>query len=154
MLLASRYRCSILVQETLNHLVAFIMARRSVSFGFAVTGIVSILLSPLTAASPISTSLPKQRDFDYVVVGSGPGGSVVASRLAELPGISVAIIEAGTWAEDMVGNLTFVPGYDGAFLLKSVNQAPSAVDWGFVTTPQSVGSISPRRGCYANLKRA
>ncbi|KAL4974086.1 putative choline dehydrogenase [Aspergillus desertorum] len=75
--------------------------------------------------------------FDYVIVGSGPGGSTVANRLTEIPNITVAVVEAGTWAENVVGNLTSVPGYDGAFLLKSVKSTPTAVDWGFVTTPQT-----------------
>jgi ribulose 1,5-bisphosphate synthetase/thiazole synthase len=33
--------------------------------------------------------------FDYIVVGSGPGGSVVANRLSEELQIKVALIEAG-----------------------------------------------------------
>jgi choline dehydrogenase len=102
-----------------------------------------------TLASPVVTQSPQKLEFDYVIVGSGPGGSVMANRLTEIPGVSVAIIEAGTWAEDSVGNLTTVPAYDGAFLLKSVNQQPSAVDWGFVTTPQSVShSLNPKIFLY------
>jgi choline dehydrogenase len=91
-----------------------------------------------TLASPVVIRSPEKLEFDYVIVGSGPGGSVMANRLTELVGVSVAIIEAGTWADESVGNLTTVPAYDGAFLLKSLNQKPSAVDWGFVTTPQLV----------------
>lgn len=105
------------------------------------SGAVVALLSVHVSATPVISRSLDQRNFDYVVVGSGPGGSVMASRLTEIPGVSVALIEAGTWAEDMVGNLTDVPGYDGAFLLKSLNQAPTAVDWGFVTTPQKVSQF-------------
>ena len=33
--------------------------------------------------------------FDYVIIGSGAGGSIVASRLAQEPGVSVCVLEAG-----------------------------------------------------------
>jgi choline dehydrogenase len=36
-----------------------------------------------------------RRKYDYVVVGAGAGGSVVAARLAESKGVSVLVIEAG-----------------------------------------------------------
>jgi len=47
----------------------------------------------------VSNHPPLQHDFDYVVVGSGFGGSVSACRLAE-KGYSVAVIEMGKrWTE-------------------------------------------------------
>lgn len=78
------------------------------------------------------------RTFDYVIVGGGPGGLVTANRLTEDPNVHVAVIEAGSWPEDLTGNLTEVPGYNGAFDLKAANSTRSGIDWGFSTTPQKV----------------
>ncbi|KAI0204039.1 putative choline dehydrogenase [Astrocystis sublimbata] len=82
-------------------------------------------------------SLASGTSFDYVIVGSGPGGLVMANRLTEDPDVTVAIIEAGTWPEDSVGNLTTVPGYDASFTMKVPGGTYSPIDWGFDTTPQA-----------------
>ena len=65
------------------------------------------------------------RNFDYIVIGLGSAGSVVAKRLAEDSNISVLGLEAG--------------GSQSAFtdIPKSVLLLPDSVyDWNFTTVPQ------------------
>lgn len=76
--------------------------------------------------------------FDYVIIGAGPAGLTLANRLTEDSSVSVAIIEAGTFYEDVVGNQSTVPGYDYHYNGKSPNETIPYVDWGFITTPQAV----------------
>ncbi|KAK3815959.1 MAG: hypothetical protein JOS17DRAFT_759453 [Linnemannia elongata] len=68
------------------------------------------------------------KDFDYVVLGGGTAGCVLASRLSEDPSVSVLVIEAG---EDMDNSIqTKLPiGYPKLFQTKH--------DWQFKTIPQT-----------------
>ncbi|TVY78200.1 Dehydrogenase patE [Lachnellula suecica] len=68
--------------------------------------------------------------FDFVVVGGGPAGLAMASRLAESGTYSVAVVEAGGFYELENGNLTIVPGY------YTPNIDGALVNWNFETTPQ------------------
>jgi choline dehydrogenase len=59
----------------------------------------------------------------------------VANRLTEDPSVNVAVIEAGTFPEDVVGNISQVPAYQPLFINTEVSNP--LVEWGFNTTPQA-----------------
>ncbi|KAJ3543688.1 hypothetical protein NMY22_g3055 [Coprinellus aureogranulatus] len=62
--------------------------------------------------------------FDFIVVGSGPGGATVASRLSENPDFNVLLVEAGPDNEGG-GETLRVPGF---FL-----QMPARYTWNYTT---------------------
>ncbi|MFZ2990315.1 GMC family oxidoreductase [Ideonella sp.] len=74
-------------------------------------------------------------EFDYVIVGGGSAGCVLAGRLSEDPAVSVALLEAGP-ADRSV--LIHCPA--GLALMAQTSQA----NWAFETTPQP--GLNGRRG--------
>ncbi|MEZ4288346.1 MAG: GMC family oxidoreductase N-terminal domain-containing protein [Polyangiales bacterium] len=73
-----------------------------------------------------------QQEYDYIVVGAGSSGAVIAARLSENPNVRVALIEAGGPDKS-----TFVrkPGMIG--LIHQIPQLKARFDWGYYTTPQT-----------------
>jgi len=76
-------------------------------------------------------------EFDYVIVGGGSAGSVLAARLSEDPATSVCLLEAGGRGD---GFLVRAP----AAVVAMLPGRPKINNWGFQTVPQS--GLNGRRG--------
>ncbi|KAF7368906.1 GMC oxidoreductase [Mycena venus] len=66
--------------------------------------------------------------YDFVIVGGGTAGNVVANRLTENPDFSVLVLEAGVSNEGVTDSI--VPG-----LVESLLQ-PNIYEWNYTTVPQ------------------
>ncbi len=76
----------------------------------------------------MAAALPRGDAFDYIVVGAGSAGCVVAARLAESPSTRVCLIEAGPRDSHP---FIHIPAMVGAAI------ATPTINWRFLTKPQS-----------------
>jgi choline dehydrogenase-like flavoprotein len=75
------------------------------------------------------------KQFDYIVIGGGPGGCAVAARLSEDPKASVCLLEAGGSDDQMLVRVPFC----------TVLMLPTPINnWAFETVPQA--GLNGRRG--------
>ncbi len=70
--------------------------------------------------------MQSRETYDYVVIGAGSAGCVIAARLSEDPGARVALIEAGP---PSVGRLFEIPRLHTL-------QYKTSYDWDFITEPE------------------
>ncbi|KAK9871022.1 hypothetical protein WA026_009981, partial [Henosepilachna vigintioctopunctata] len=73
--------------------------------------------------------------FDFIVVGAGSTGSIVASRLSEVESYEILLLEAGDFDDD----LTDIPYVAHLLQLSDRN-------WGYLTTPQ-------KNSCFGRKNR-
>lgn len=78
--------------------------------------------------------------FDYIVIGSGSAGGVIAARLTEDPQISVLLLEAGPVDDDEMIHMPL--GFSTLFKTKW--------DWNYETTPQK--HLAGRRAYWPRMK--
>lgn len=86
-----------------------------------ILGAFILLLTLVAALAP---------EYDFIIVGGGVSGLVVANRLSEDPNVSVLVIEAGPSVLDNE-NVTNVDAYSRAF--------GTEIDWQFMSVPQIFG---------------
>jgi choline dehydrogenase len=88
-----------------------------------------LCITALLPGTPIVTTRTVRfmSAFDYVIVGGGTAGCVVASRLSEDPDVRVLLIEAGH--KDATDAMSAPAQW--------LTLAGSDVDWGFHTVPQA-----------------
>lgn len=72
------------------------------------------------------------------IIGGGTAGLTVANRLAKNSKLSVAVVEGGSFYEIDNGNYSQIPAYDVQFSSPDPASIQPLVDWGIVTSPQSV----------------
>lgn len=85
-----------------------------------------IVLQRTLHHNQITTRLPVTEAYDFVVVGAGTAGSILAARLSENPAVRVLLLEAG--GPQTV--TTDAPSY-------AREEVRTEVDWGYQTTSQS-----------------
>ncbi|XP_056636257.1 glucose dehydrogenase [FAD, quinone]-like isoform X1 [Diorhabda sublineata] len=85
---------------------------------------------------PLDDTIRDFGTFDFVVIGAGSTGSVIASRLSEIAEWRILLLEAGGYPN----NFTMIPAMFAIQALTNYN-------WGFLSTPQKtacLGTIDKR----------
>ncbi|RAQ54546.1 glucose oxidase [Aspergillus flavus] len=88
----------------------------------------SFVLATLSLGAAARSHAGSPSHYDFVIVGGGTSGLVVANRLSEMNNVTVAVIEAGESALNNF-NVSNVMGYSTAF--------GTQVDWAYKTENQT-----------------
>ena len=86
----------------------------------------ALWLFGIAFALPLNT--PLLAEYDYIIVGGGPSGLVVANRLSENPNVNVLLLEAGP--ADVGEDIVYIPGFIG-------HDIGGRYDWNLSTVPQA-----------------
>ncbi|KAJ7143312.1 aryl-alcohol oxidase-like protein [Mycena crocata] len=91
-----------------------------------VFSVVNLCLGKIFTAPSQVTS----KTYDFIIVGAGTAGSVIAARITENPSVKVLVIEAGGMDNGTLAMTIYAPLLAGTGL-------NTAADWNFTTTPQT-----------------
>ncbi|XP_058055667.1 glucose dehydrogenase [FAD, quinone]-like [Anopheles bellator] len=90
------------------------------------------------ASVPIAEAKRIRKEYDFVVIGAGSGGSVMANRLSEVAGWNVLLLEVGK-EENAVSNVPLTAG------LTTI----TGYSWGYRSDPMRNACIGLEQGvCY------
>ncbi|MEP7090893.1 MAG: GMC family oxidoreductase N-terminal domain-containing protein, partial [Nocardioidaceae bacterium] len=84
--------------------------------------------------------MPEQDTYDYVIVGAGSAGAVVAARLSEDPSTRVLLLEAGGPAD--ADEISIPAGFSALFKTRW--------DWNYHTAEQK--QLNSRRTYWPRMK--
>ncbi|KAJ3552193.1 hypothetical protein NP233_g12938 [Leucocoprinus birnbaumii] len=96
----------------------------------ALTTLIALALAPFVHGAIYESyaQLPKNKPFDFVIIGGGTAGSVVANRLSANPSYNVLVLEAGVSNRGVLDSI--VPFF-------SDDVVPfTPWDWNYTTVPQ------------------
>lgn len=92
---------------------------------------------PIHRLSASSFGTPFNATYDYLIVGGGTAGLVLANRLSASGQHSIAIIEAGSFYQISNGNVSQIPRYVWSGANTDFSDVNPLVDWEFETEPEA-----------------
>lgn len=128
------------------------MGKGTLALALLALGSEASIISQLSGPGRLTGSnfgiVGKNATYDYVIVGGGLAGSVVAARLTQNSNASVALVEAGNFYELNNGNWSQLPYWSEEWVGAGEDDWQPNIDWGLFTEPQ----VNGKRIHYAQGK--
>ena len=128
------------------------MGKGTLALALLALGSEASIISQLSGPGRLTGSnfgiVGRNATYDYVIVGGGLAGSVVAARLTQNSNASVALVEAGNFYELNNGNWSQLPYWSEEWVGAGEDDWQPNIDWGLFTEPQ----VNGKRIHYALLR--